>query len=197
MRLAAALIAAALLTAPAFADERSDAAAEVLSCSSVRGDKARLRCFEKAAPALRDAFPEAAAIAEARAEEARLAAKEEAKEDFGLPASVANADKPFEEKAFGAEDLPKTAKADDDDHDDGEVDSIEAGVTEIGRSLNGKLIVFLDNGQIWRQLDSDTSKPYIRKNTEGVTAAIKRGALGSYVVRISGARDAFKARRVK
>lgn len=195
MRLAAALTAAALLTAPAFADERSDAAAEVLSCSSVRGDKARLKCFEKAAPALRDAFPEAAAIAEARAEEARLAAKEEAKEDFGLPASIADADKPFEEKAFGAEDLPKTARADDDD--DGEVDSIEAGVTEIGHSLNGKLIVFLDNGQVWRQLDADTSKPYIRKNIEGVTAAIKRGALGSYVIRISSARDSFKARRVK
>jgi hypothetical protein len=195
MRFAATLIAAAFLTSPALADERSDAAAEILSCGSVKGDKARLKCFEKAAPALREAFPEAAAIAEARAEEARLAAKEEAKEDFGLPAAVANADEPFEEKEFGAENLPKSARADDED--DGDVDSIEANVTEIGHSLNGKIIVFLDNGQIWRQIDADTSSPYIRKNIEGMTATVKRGVLSSYVVRLSGTRDAFKARRVK
>lgn len=186
---------AAFAASPAFADERSDAAAAILSCSVVKGDKARLKCFEKALAPLRQAFPEAAAIAGARAEEARLAAKEEAKEDFGLPAVVANADKPFEEKAFGAEDLPKTAKADDEDF--GDVDSIEANVTEVGHSLNGKLIVFLDNGQIWRQLDSDKSDPYIRRKSDGLTAVVKRGALGSYVVRISGTHDAFKARRVK
>lgn len=194
MRLAAALSVICLISTPAFADERSDAAAQILSCGSVRGDKARLRCFEEALSPLREAFPEAATIAEARAEEARLAARQEAKEEFGLPEAIANADEPFEEKEFGAERLPREAKGDDEDD---EVASIEAGVVEIGRSLTGKIIVVLDNGQVWRQIDSDKSTPYIRKNIEGVTATVKRGFLSSYVMRISGTHESFKARRIK
>lgn len=193
MRFAAVLLLCCCLSAPALADERIDAAAEILSCDSVRGDKARLKCFEKALPPLREAFPEAATIAEARAEEARLTARQEAKEEFGLPEAIAKADDPFEEEKFGAERLPREAKADDD----GEVNSIKAGIVEIGRTVTGKIIVVLDNGQVWRQNDSDKSTPYIRKNTEGATATVKRGFLGSYVLRISGAHESFKARRIK
>lgn len=197
MRLAAAIVALGLLSFPALADERSDAAAQILSCGSVRGDKARLKCFETALSPLRQAFPEAAAIAEARAEAARADARQEAKDEFGLSAAAAKADDPFEEKEFGAENLPREAEASVGDDELDNVDSIEAGIVEIGRSLNGKIIVILDNGQVWRQLDGDTSKPYIRKNIEGLTAKIKKGVLGSYLVRISGTNVAFKARRVK
>lgn len=177
---------------PAFAQDQTAAAAQILSCESVRGDKARLKCFEKALPALRDAFPGAESIANARADEAHQAAKEDAKKDFGLPPAVAQASKPFEEKEFGAEQLPRDEKIDEEN-----VNSITAGIVDIGRSLNGKIIVFLDNGQVWRQLDSDKSTPYIRKNFEGLTATVKRGFLGSYLVRIERTHDAFKARRVK
>lgn len=194
MRFAAFAIAALFVCAPASAaDARGDAAAEMLACASVRGDKARLDCFEKALPGLREAFPEAAEIAERRAEEARLAAREQARQEFGLPAAPDDA--LFEEKEFGAEHLPQEAKADDDDDDD--VDSIEAGVADIGRSYNGKIIVFLDNGQVWRQIDADKSTPYIRSNIEGMTARVKRGFLGSYFIRLSGTHEAFKSRRVK
>jgi len=197
MRLAAvsAALLAAFAAAPAFAQNQNEAAAALLSCASVKGDKARLKCFERALPALSAAFPEAAEIAATRAEEAREVAKEETRKDFGLSAAAARAGEPFEEKAFGAENLPQEAKADDED--DGEVDSIEAGVVDVGRSLTGRIIVFLDNGQVWRQIDGDTSSPYISKNLEGVTATVKRGVLSSYFVRISGTHAAFKARRVK
>ena len=68
---------------------------------------------------------------------------------------------------------------------------------EVGRTAHGKIIVILENGQVWRQIDGDSSTPYIRKNIDGLTARVKKAAFGSYSIRISGTRDAFKARRVK
>jgi hypothetical protein len=196
MRFAAIAILATLVAVPALADERDDAVANVIACGSVRGDKARLRCFEAASPALSQAFPAAVTAAQARIEAARIAAKDEAKEEFGLSPEDARADDPFEEKAFGAEDLPRIATSDEDD-DAGDVQSIEAAVSDIGKSVTGRIIVILDNGQVWRQIDGDKATPYIRKKVDGVKATVKRGALGSYWVRIEGTRTAFKARRVK
>jgi len=191
----AAAITAAPILAPAHADERSDAAAAMLSCASVRGDKARLKCFEAALPDMRNAFPDAAEIAAAKAEEARLAAKEEEKQEFGLSPAEAKANDPFEEKEFGAEDLPRIVKADSDDGE--EVRSIESKVVEVSRTLNGKLLIILENGQVWRQIDGDSSTPYIPSKVDGLTATVKKAAFGSYSVRVSSARDAFKAKRIK
>lgn len=197
MRFAAIAILISFAAAPVLAGEQDDAVANVIACGSVRGDKARLRCFEAAAPALGEAFPEALAAAEVRAEEARMAAEEEAKEEFGLSVPEKRANDPFEEKSFGAEDLPKVAVKDSDDDNDDQVDSIVAGVTDVSTSVTGRIIVFLDNGQVWRQIDGDKATPYIRKNLDGVSATVKRGALGSYWVRLDNTRTAFKARRIK
>lgn len=195
MRFAAIAILISFAAAPVLAGEQDDAVANVIACGSVRGDKARLRCFEAAAPALGEAFPEALAAAEVRAEEARMAAKEEAKEEFGLSVPEKRANDPFEEKTFGSEDLPQVAAAENGDDD--QVDSIVAGVTDVSTSVTGRIIVFLDNGQVWRQIDGDKATPYIRKNLDGVSATVKRGALGSYWVRLDNTRTAFKARRIK
>ena len=196
MRFCSFFLIAVFLTAPVAAEGGEDAVAELIACGEVRGDKARLRCFERMLPAMRQAFPDATTLAEARAEEARIAAREEAKEEFGLSPAEAKANDPFEEKEFGAEDLPRTAKVEDDDEDDDEVDSIESRVVEVGKNLRGKLIVVLENGQVWRQISADQSTPYIPSNYEG-TAEVKRGFMGSYVIRLSDTRDSFKARRVK
>lgn len=196
MRLYAAIVACVLMIAPALAEGPDDAAADMIACSAVRGDKARLECFEKALPALRKAFPEANAMAEAQREDMRAAAKEAEKQSFGLSNAVAAAGAPFKEEDFGAENLPQPAENADGEPDEA-VNSITSGVVEIGRTLRGKMIVVLENGQVWRQPDYDRSTPYIPKNAEGRTATVKKGSLGSYVMKISDTHDAFKVRRVK
>ncbi len=190
---------AILLAGPAVAEAGDESVAEALACQAVRGAKARLRCFEAALPALRDAHPGAVALAATRAEVARLAAKENAEKDFGLsPAQqdetgdrIASAND-FERDAFGESDLAGLAGDNDD-----EVEEVSAVAVEIGKNNRGKLFVVLDNGQVWRQNDGDSSSPYFPKNTEGLTVRIKKGALGSYFVKIGKSKDAFKASRIK
>ncbi len=184
-------ILAICISAPAFADERDDAVADIIACSAVRGAKARAKCYDAALPALKSAHPDALALALSRAEEKRLAAKEEAKDEFGLRGDNDDANE-YEVAAFGE---AMVARGEDDDDD--EVKSIESNAVEIGKNLRGKIFVVLENGQIWRQIDGDSSTPYIPGDGVGLRVRVKKGAFGSYTVKIGKARDVFKATRVK
>ncbi len=97
----------------------------------------------------------------------------------------------FERDAFGASDL----KSKDDDED--EVKAVDGLAVEIGKNNRGKIFVILDNGQVWRQIDGDSSSPYIPKSVDGLPVTIKKGALGSYFVKVGKSKDAFKAERIK
>ena len=80
---------------------------------------------------------------------------------------------------------------------DDEIDEIESVAAEVGKTLRGKILVVLENGQIWRQIDGDSSSPYIPRDGAGLPVTIKKGAFGSYFVKVGKARDTFKARRIK
>ncbi len=191
-----AAIGLALTPIAAAAQSPDDAVAGVLACEAVRGTKARLNCIEAALPALRAAHPAAVALAAERAEAAKLAAAESAKEDFGLsPAQqdeqrTASAED-YERAAFGENDLGS------DKDDDDEVDSVEGVAVEVGKNNRGKIFVILDNGQVWRQIDGDSRSPYIPRNASGLKVEIKKGALGSYFVKVGNAKESFKANRIK
>lgn len=183
-----------LAASPAMAQPGAEAVADILACDAVRGTKARLSCFEAALPALRAAHPAAVDLAASRAEAARAVAARQAAEEFGL---FAREEKPvandYERDAFGANDLPPSARGNDDD----EVKSIEGLAVEIGKNNLGKLFVILDNGQVWRQVSGDRSTPYIPRSAEGLPVEIKKGAMGSYFVKVGKSRDAFRAERIK
>lgn len=187
-----------LTAAPAMAQTSDEAVAEALACQAVRGSKARLKCFEAALPALRAAHPEAVALSAERAEAARLAAAEESKEEFGLSPVQQEKDQKtasaedYEREAFGESDLANVS----DDNDD-EVKSVDGTAVEIGKNNSGKIFVILDNGQVWRQIAGDSSSPYYPKNVDGLPVTIRKGALGSYFVKIGKSKDAFKAERIK
>ncbi|MCB2111963.1 MAG: hypothetical protein KDD85_00280 [Parvularculaceae bacterium] len=176
----------------AFAQGDDTSIANVLACQAVKGSKARLRCFEAAMPALSAAHPGALALATERAEAARQAAAEHAKDEFGLFESNDKvASNEFERDSFGENDL--RTSGDDED----EVKSVDGVAVEVGKNNRGKLFVILDNGQVWRQVSGDRSTPYIPRNAEGLPVRINKGALGSYFVKVGKARDAFKAERIK
>ena len=66
-----------------------------------------------------------------------------------------------------------------------QIDQVEAMVTEVRKSATRKLVITLDNGQIWRQLDSQTMR---LKNGESVV--VRKASLNSFLMeKKSGSRS--------
>jgi hypothetical protein len=85
--------------------------------------------------------------------------------------------------AFG---LPKTSPADD-------VQGVQAGISKIEKTPRGQRILYLDNGQVWRQVGS-SSQPRLKA---GDRIGIERGALGSFVLRPANSNRSMKVRRLR
>ncbi len=58
-----------------------------------------------------------------------------------------------------------------------QISQIEAKVTDVRKSATNKLTITLDNGQIWRQLDS---RPMHLKS--GETVIVRKASLGSFLM---------------
>lgn len=71
-----------------------------------------------------------------------------------------------------------------------QIDRIEAVVTEVRKSANEKLTVTLDNGQVWRQLDS---KPMRLKS--GETVIVRKASLGSFLLEKSSGSRSIRVKR--
>lgn len=90
---------------------------------------------------------------------------------------------------FGAERLPGAAE---EAHQTRE--SIQAKVTKVTYNAIKHFTVALDNGQVWRQLASDTATAGL-KGSE--TVNITRGFLDSYSLSIEGVWGTYKVKRIK
>ncbi|WP_066965080.1 hypothetical protein [Microbulbifer sp. Q7] len=71
-------------------------------------------------------------------------------------------------------------------------ESISATITSAKEGAHGKFIFTLDNGQVWRQTDSNRS---IWRGGEQVT--LERGALGSFFMRKTTGGRSLRVKRVK
>jgi len=60
----------------------------------------------------------------------------------------------------------------------------------------GNFTATLANGQVWRQLDGDSSTAHWRKPASSYTVSITGGAFGSYNFTVKGSSGKFKVRRV-
>ncbi|MEI9989006.1 MAG: hypothetical protein WDM86_03115 [Rhizomicrobium sp.] len=76
------------------------------------------------------------------------------------------------------------------------LDSITAIVQDYSFTPYDKFIVVLDNGQIWRQLESDSNKAHFMKGAQN-TVTISRGLLGSYNLVVNDSMMPFKVKRLK
>lgn len=143
--------------------------ADVLKCTEVKEDAARLACFDRTVPALR-ALPPA-------------------------PPVVAQAPKPPAppvppEQRFGAERLNKedkpAAMAED-------VETITATLKDAYERSPGRWVFTLDNGQVWQQVVTQTL--YGVKPGRKVT--VEKAILGSYNLRVEGIKALIKVSRAK
>lgn len=73
---------------------------------------------------------------------------------------------------------------------------LAASVARYSLSPRGRFTLVLENGEIWRQLDSDDGAAQFRQRGRNVVQ-ISRGFWGSYDLRLNGANIVFKVARIK
>jgi len=162
----------------------------IASCREIPKSKHRLRCFERTTEVLQEFAPFAAA--EARANEGN-----ESKDASRAVSAVASSD-PYTDgdevdpaASFGAEDLIPD--------EENEIKELRAVAVAVSQNKRGKYIIRLANGQVWRQLQSDTNKIRFRPDQaeNGHDVIIKKRSLGSYALRTTSAKRSILVRRVK
>lgn len=159
----------------ALADTPQVVLQELARCADMADPQERLRCFDAAAARAKAvlAAPPAAGAGNAAGSPS---------DSFGLARPPTPATRP---EQFGKP-MPRAE----------ELQSITATTSEFAKTLRGKALFVLDNGQVWRQLDSDGTE-VVAPRASGFKVTIERGALGSYNLTIEGRGGLIKVARVR
>lgn len=128
-------------------------------CRKIAANDARLACYDAAAGALETAEAKGDIVVVDR-EEARAVRKQ----------------------AFGFQ-LPSLSLFDKGEKPE-DIDEVELPIVSAVREGNGKWTLVLEGGQVWRQIDTAELS---RNPKPGMTARIKKGAIGSYKLMVGGA----------
>ena len=174
-RAATVVVALFVASTQALADTPQVILQEIVRCADAAAAEERLRCFDAAAARAK------AVLASPPAAGAGDAARSPV-DSFGLPQPPAPVTRP---EQFGKP-MPRPE----------ELQSITATASEFARTPRGKALFVLDNGQVWRQLDSDVST-VLDPPARGFKVTIERGAFGSYNLTIEGRSGLVKVARVR
>jgi hypothetical protein len=154
-------------------------------CADIEDAGERLACFDRLAPQLRETMAAMKKPSE-RTEEEKISLF-----GFDFGGIFGSREGPTTPEEFGKAQV-RTPE------EEGEVlERISAGVTEYAMTPFGKFIVFLNNGQVWRQLDADTGVARFLKPASQNSVTISRALLGSYSLKINDQNATFKVRRIK
>lgn len=162
-------------------------------CTGIADDHARLACYDSLAPRLKDALATPPVTLPGN----RAPNAEEQRSWFGFDLGDLFGSAPAQQTTpatFGANTLPATHAK--EEQAEAEVDSITARVGDVAYTPFGKFIVFLDNGQVWRQIEGDADHAIFPKSGK-TTVTIRRGLIGSYNLTIGDSDRLYKVTRVK
>ena len=176
----------------------------ISKCAALNDNTVRLVCYDKIAgrPTTIEVTPQAQLQAAPPAQTAAATppAKDEGESWFGIAdwfgsdkASPALQTTP---QQFGSENLPSKPAAPGTPVQPEPLDHITAIVSDFAYNPFGRFVVFLDNGQIWQQLEGDTDKARFSTNKKD-QITISRGMLGSYNLEIADHNRLYKVRRIK
>lgn len=154
-------------------------AADAEDCAKISAAQERLACFDR----VFGAEGETESVAPAATATSDNPASAAVPASAGAAAGVAAVEPSAAPEAdFGR----KKTKA------DLEGEALVSGIAAIGRDAYDRLIIELDNGQVWRQVE------YKRFPVEaGQAAEIRHGAFGSYKLYIKGKKRWTRVRRVE
>lgn len=191
---------------PALGADQTQVLEALGKCAGLADDKARLACYDALAPQVKDALgapPPAVASTQPPATQGQQPpTQEQQKSWFGFDIHNIFGTAPEQQttpQQFGSDKLPAppppppgTSPAQPP-----AIDSITAGVTDYAINPFGKFIVFLDNGQVWRQEQGDADRAQFKKNPKDNKVTISRGFIGSYNMTLNDSDKVYKVTRVK
>ena len=167
----------------------SEAVDAAIACRDITDDLERLACLDSATETL--------VVTRIVREEAVKEKKREERTFFGLgkPKQKDEEIRPVTEtpEDFGGEYLPENLKK----RDETRLREITSKVAEFRVNQFGKVTVTLENGQIWRQLDSDNKHLILSKKRKLYTAKVKRARFGNYMLTVKELRRTIRVRRIK
>jgi hypothetical protein len=166
----AAALAAIVLAAPAWAAQApsvSPVVQSVIDCRKIDEASARLACFDKAVAGLEASEAKGDLVSLDR--EQRRSARRQA---FGLS-------------------LPSLSFLDRGERTD-EVNRLTTSVTGLSRASDGKWVITVEGGAVWRQIDDNE---FSREPRIGAVAKIRKAALGSFFMNIDR-QQAIRVHRV-
>ena len=157
-------------------------------CQLIENDQARLECYDAAIA--NPVTPPSVAT-----EAVPPAAPETVSEDTAAPAEyTATPDVPSQEELFGlsGEQVKRSYESAAGKKELKELKELSAVVTSIEVVGHGKLVVSLDNGQVWRQ----NNAPSIRLKV-GDTIVVRKAAFGSFKMKKDTANASMRVTRVR
>lgn len=175
----------------ALAAPRDDVLEALGKCAAIADNAARLSCYDQLAPRVKDALNTPPAQLD------RPPSKEEQESWFGFSLSdlFGSGEAATKPEDFGKERTDEARQQ--REVAEQEVSSITGNVTEYSFTLTGRFIVFLDNGQVWKQIQGDSEKAHFMRIATKNKVTISRGILGSYNLTINDSAKVFKVSRVK
>lgn len=185
--LALVAVATVVLGQSALAGTARDALTAVAGCATVQDTAERLKCYDTAAQSAKAVLDEAA-----RQEAAR---RQEESSEGGVLAWFGFA--PEEKPVTKPEDFGIAPKVEDRPDAPKEITEISAKVLEYAKNAHGKSLFILENGQIWRQLDGDTTEIFYRTSDGPMTVRIEKAFMGSFALYVDGKNVKVKVRRLK
>ncbi len=167
----------AFVAGAARADVVSDALADFVKCADIVEAVKRLECFDAATARGKAALAPPAQSAQPPKEKSLL-------DWFGL-SKPSQATKPED---FGKPAPEPAAK---------EITEISDTVLEFAKTARGKAIFILQNGQVWRQIDGDTTEVLAPAPGKTMRVTIEIGLFGSYNLMVEGRNGLIKVNRLK
>ena len=204
----------AAITAAAAQPSEIDAIDRTIACMDIDDDADRLACLDEAAQTLKvTRIIREDAVAEKKADEReqfglnerdlkkeeRRLAKEQRKQEKREAKAARKAAKEQRAEAvieteddFGGEAIPERRR----EREEQRLKSITAKVAEIRVNRFGTVTLSLANGQVWRQLDSDSKRLRLNENRL-YTAKVKRSLMGNYLLTVNELKRTIRVRRIK
>jgi hypothetical protein len=159
---------------------------ELRVCRDLPDDDARLICYDAAVDRSRQTASGSPAPAAAKSP---AAAPAEPAGASGTAATAGAAASLSQEALFGktTDEVERTVEEATGDE---RIDRLNATVTQLQQYAYNKVLITLDNGQVWKQVD--TSNLRLRA---GDTIEIERASLGSFMLRKQGSKRSMRVSR--
>lgn len=180
-------------TAPANAQEPSPAVIEsILACRSIEDAAQRLDCLDRATTDLASAMQREEIVVVERHQ--AVAAE---RDSFGL--SFMNPGRVLSSIVGRTSTASAGLQVYDDGveavrRSDGEIDILRnLPVRSVTSDRNGRMVVTLENGTVWRQ--TDARRVQLPRSADGLTLEVNRASMGSYFMSLSNSSVRVRAQR--